>query len=156
MSEFQIPQKLIQLCRMTLSETLSAVSVGQTSSDLFETCTGFRQGDALSCAFFNIVLESIVRRAGVDTRQTIYTKSTQLLGYADDIDIIGRTERAVIETFVKIKEKAMSVGLAVNESKTKYMMSTKNESRRHQLGHTVSADICNFEVVEKSIYKLRK
>ena len=152
MSEFQIPQKLIQLCRMTLSETLSAVSVGQKSSDLFETCTGFRQGDALSCAFFNIVLESIVRRAGVDTRQTIYTKSTQLLGYADDIDIIGRTERAVIETFVKIKEKAMSVGLAVNESKTKYMMSTKNESRRHQLGQTVNADICNFEVVEEFIY----
>lgn len=152
MTEFKIPQKLIQLCRMSLDGTMSAVAVGQHTSELFETCTGFRQGDALSCAFFNIVLERVVQRAGVDTRGTIFTKSTQILGYADDIDIIARSHRAVIETFVKIKEEAMRVGLRVNETKTKYMVSTMKESRTHHPGSIVSFDSSNFEVVEEFIY----
>ena len=152
MAEFNIPQKLIQLSRMTLNGTKSAVCVGQHTSELFETCTGFRQGDALSCDFFNIVLEKIVQRAGVDTRGTIFTKSTQILGYADDIDIIARSHRAVIDTFIKIKEEAMQVGLVVNEGKTKYMVSTSKESSMHQPGSTISVDTCNFEVVKEFIY----
>ena len=91
MAEFGIPRKLIQLCRLTLENTRCNVQFGNSSSELFQTCTGFRQGDALSCDFFNLVLEQIVRRAGVNTEGTIFNKSVQLLGYADNIDIIGRS-----------------------------------------------------------------
>ena len=34
--------------------------VYQHASEVFETCTGFRQGVDLLCALFNIVLESII------------------------------------------------------------------------------------------------
>jgi hypothetical protein len=38
---------------------------------------------------FNVVLESIVRRAKQQTNANIFNKQTQTLGNADDIDIIG-------------------------------------------------------------------
>ena len=47
---------------------------------------------------FNIVLEVIVRRIGIDTKGTIFTKSVQLLGFANDIDIIARNVATVKET----------------------------------------------------------
>jgi sorting nexin-29 len=44
---------------------------------------GLRQGDALACLLFNIVLEKIVRDAVIQTNGTILCKSVQLLAYAD-------------------------------------------------------------------------
>ena len=152
MAEFGIPPKLIQLCRLTLENARCNVQFGNSSSELFQTCTGFRQGDALSCDFFNLVLEQIVRRAGVNTEGTIFNKSVQLLGYADDIDIIGRSQRAIIEAFTVIEEQAKRVGLEVNEDKTKYMLSTNKAASVHRLGQNVTVDSSNFEVVKEFTY----
>ncbi|WP_333765086.1 reverse transcriptase domain-containing protein, partial [Streptomyces sp. IBSBF 2390] len=89
--ELGIPKRLILLCQMTLAETRSAVRIAKQVSEPFTTTKGFRQGDALSCDLFNICLEVIVRRAGLSgTANNIITGSVQLLGYADDIDIISR------------------------------------------------------------------
>jgi hypothetical protein len=44
------------------------------------------------CLLFNIALEKVIRDAAVNTRGTIFYKSVQILAYADDIDIIGRTQ----------------------------------------------------------------
>ena len=38
-----------------------------------------------------------------------------LLAYADDVDIIGRSDREVAVVFSKFDEEARSIGLAVNE-----------------------------------------
>jgi sorting nexin-29 len=55
---------------------------------------------------FNIALEKAVRASGIEKRGTIYHKSVQILAYADDIDIIGRTERAVREDFENLERTA--------------------------------------------------
>ncbi|XP_051864248.1 uncharacterized protein LOC127566265 [Drosophila albomicans] len=99
MSEFGIPAKLIRLCRMTLSSTISSV---------------------------------------------------KLLAYADDIDIIGRSKRDVTAAFSAIEKESAKVGLAVNEGKTKYMLSTSREARR--LDSQVVADNYMFEVVKEFTY----
>ena len=83
---------------------------------------------------------------------TIFYKSVQLLGYADDIDIVGRSQRAVVEAFTAIEEEAKRVGLEVNEEKTKYMLSTKNNSVTHHLGQNVTIDSYNFEVGKEFVY----
>jgi sorting nexin-29 len=75
----------------------------------------------LICNLFNLALEKIVRDANVWTGGTIYNKSTQLLAYADDIDIVGRTLRAVSEALVKMEKAASPMGLKVSEEKTKCM-----------------------------------
>ena len=51
-------------------------------------------------------------------------KSVQLLAYADDIDIIGRCMRDVTGVFAAIEKESAKVGLALNEDKTQYMLST--------------------------------
>lgn len=152
MSEFGIPAKLISLSRMTLNNINCAIKTNGEPSATFETRNGFRQGDALSCDFFNICLEKIVRSSGANTRGTIFNKSVQLLAYADDIDIIGRNQRSVSEAFVGIEEAAGTMGLRINEDKTKYMISSKEEARHHQLGQNVTIGNYNFEVVKEFVY----
>ena len=152
MSEFGIPAKLISLCRMTVSNIQCAIRTSGEPSATFTTKNGFRQGDALSCDFFNLCLEQIVRSSGANPRGTIFNKSVQLLAFADDMDIIGRNHRSVSEAFVRIEEAAGTMGLRINEDKTKYMISSKNESRHHQLGQNISIANYNFEVVRDFVY----
>ena len=40
----------------------------------------------------------------MDTSNTIFTKSSQLLGFADDLDVIGRNMDVVKEKFVALEE----------------------------------------------------
>jgi hypothetical protein len=108
MSELNFPTKLICLTKATLTIVTCCVKIQNDCSESFETRQGLRQGDVLSTLLFNVVLEVIVRRANLQTTGTIYNKETQLLAYADDIDIVGRSQQTA------------KVGLKINEEKTKY------------------------------------
>ena len=150
MSEFGIPAKIIRLCMMTLSNTTSSVKVGPETSAPFETVRGFRQGDPLSCDLFNLIMEAVIRRAGVETKGTIFYKSVQLLAYADDIDIIGTSKRAVTAAFSAIERESAKVGLSVNEAKTKYMHSTRRNTTREN--SQIAAGRYNFDAVKEFVY----
>ena len=54
------------------------------------------------------------------------------LAYADDVDIIGRSICEVEASFSKFAEEARSIGLIVNESKTKLLLSTANTLRMYE------------------------
>ena len=56
------------------------------------------------------------------TNISIYLK---ILAYADDIDIIGRTQSAIIEAFTSLEKAAKDMNLFTNQEKTKYMPVTK-------------------------------
>uniref|UniRef100_T1HZ99 Reverse transcriptase domain-containing protein n=1 Tax=Rhodnius prolixus TaxID=13249 RepID=T1HZ99_RHOPR len=47
-------------------------------------------------------------------------------GFADDIDIIGRSLRAVEEAFLALEGPARRMGLVLNEKKTKYMVTGRS------------------------------
>lgn len=53
-----------------------------------------------------------------DTRGTILTKEQQLVAYANDINIIGRSIRTVKGSYETLKERNTEMGLEVNVSKT--------------------------------------
>jgi hypothetical protein len=95
MSELNFPTKLIRFTKATLTTVACCVKIQNDCSESFETRQGLRQGDVLSTLLFNVVLEVIVRRANLQTTGTIYNRETQLLAYADDIDIVGRSPSAV-------------------------------------------------------------
>ena len=57
------------------------------------------------------------RRADVQRSGTI-----MLLGFADDIDIIGINRRAVEEASGPFRREAARIGLIINSTKTKYMV----------------------------------
>jgi Reverse transcriptase (RNA-dependent DNA polymerase) len=84
--------------------------------------------------------------------RTIFNKQTQILGYADDIDIIGRSQAAVRKAFLALERKANKAGLKINESKTKYMIAAGNERTIRDVGQSVAFGDKTFEVVKKFVY----
>ena len=70
--------------------------------------------------------------------------------HADDIDIMGRTMRDVTAAFRAIEQKSAKKGLAANEGKTKYMLSTSGDVPC--MGSQITANCYNFDVVKEFIY----
>jgi sorting nexin-29 len=87
---------------------------------------GVRQGDALACLLFNIVLEKTARDAVIQTHVTMFYKFIQSLEYADDMDIIARSKPLIKEAFLALEGAARRMGLRINQEKTKYMITIQN------------------------------
>ena len=99
----------------------------------------------LSCDLFNILMEIILRKSAVNLNKTISSKSHMLLAYAD-----LRNLREVTAVFSRIGKESANFGLAVNEDKTKIMISTDKTTTR--LDQRVNVGNHNFEAVEEFIY----
>ncbi|GBN28849.1 hypothetical protein AVEN_120517-1 [Araneus ventricosus] len=146
--EFNIPTKLVNLTKASLSNVRCRVKIQNHLSESLTAERGLRQGDSLACLLFNFAFEKCIRVGGLDRRGTLWKRSLQLLAYADDIDIIGRSERAVKEAFRALEISATDMGLTINEDKTKFMevpSSTGNYTPFRINGHT-------FERVSESKY----
>ena len=76
------------------------------------------------------------------------------MGYADDIDIIGRRKEDVATSFVEIEKAADRVGLKINPTKTKYMLATRSDSTRQNFGQNVNIGQHDFEVVKLFILEV--
>jgi hypothetical protein len=152
MSELNFSTKLIRLTKATLTIVSCCVEIQNDCSESFETRQGLRQGDVLSTLLFNVVLEFVVRRANLQTTGTIYNKETQLLAYADDVDIVGRSQSAVRDAYLALEGKAAKVGLKINEQKTKYMIAARNDRTIRDVGQSVANGNKHFEVVKEFVY----
>ena len=98
---------------------------------------------------FNLCLEYVIRKAGIETEGTIFNKSLQSLGFADDIDLVSRHFKNLVEALKKLVTSAERVGLFLNEDKTKYMYSSLD---KHPTGHNVNFGRFNFECVREFVY----
>jgi Reverse transcriptase (RNA-dependent DNA polymerase) len=152
MSEGGFPNKLIRLLKATLTDVRCCVKVQGSLSAEFEAKTGLRQGDELSTKLFNIALEGICRRAKVEMQGTIFKKSSQLLGFADDIDIVGRNLRSVTDAYSRLEKEANKMGLQVNEDKTKFLMVAASERTKAIVGSHLVINDKRFEVVNEFVY----
>ncbi|XP_071653719.1 uncharacterized protein [Temnothorax longispinosus] len=148
--DFGIPPKLVRLIRMTMLNTRCKVKINQELTDAFEVARGLKQGDGLAPTLFNLVLEYVIRRTIVDTNATIMSKSRQIVGYADDLNVMGRSMSDVEEAFNSMESAASSVGLEINEDKTKLMRLSRNPRRR--LGQSVTIGTHKFETVDEFVY----
>ena len=97
------------------------VRVSNLLSKSFKSHRRLRQGDGLSRLPFNIPMEGVIRWAGLDhdIRGTILYRSFQILGFADDIGIIGKTTAMLCEAYTRLKRGAASIRLRINATKTK-------------------------------------
>ena len=81
-----------------------------------------KQGDALSPLFFNFGSEWAIRRVQVNQDGLKLNGTHQLLAYADDVNILGCSIRAVKENAETLVVVAKEIGLEVNADKTKYVV----------------------------------
>jgi hypothetical protein len=122
MAELGIPLKLIRLVKATMTGTASQICVQATLSEPFEIHSGVRQGDALASLFFNVALEKAIKDSGIQIGWHIFQKSVQLLAYADDTVLLGKTRSRPEETLLDLETAAGRIGLKINQDKTKYMV----------------------------------
>jgi hypothetical protein len=103
------------------------VVTGNELSKSFDVTYGVRQGDALSATLFNLILLKVIQN--IEVTGTIVNKSKQILGYEDDIVLVGRNITALWELFIKLEKEGKKVGLNINEGKTKYMKVTRKHTK---------------------------
>src|SRR5215469_7821503 len=117
--EFGVPKKLVRLIKMCLTETYSTVHVGKNLSDMLPIRNGLKKGDALSPLLFNFDLEYANRRVQVNQDGLKLNGTHQLLAYADDVYILGRSVDTVKKNAETLVAATKEIGLEVNAHKTK-------------------------------------
>jgi hypothetical protein len=120
----EIPRKLINLIKESLTTTKSKVVIQGISSEEFETQKDFKQGDAVSTILFNLVLEMEVRATTTIPGGTIFKRLTQCIAYADDDVITGKNVNGLKQTFIEFTKEARKLGLVANIKKTKYIIAS--------------------------------
>ena len=91
LTEFGIPMKLVRLIKVCQSETYSRVWVVKNLSDMFPIRNGLKRGDALLPLLFNCALEYAIRRVQVNQDSVRLNDKHELLHYADDVNMLGRS-----------------------------------------------------------------
>ena len=119
-----------------------------TMTDGFKVGNGLKQGDGLVPNLFSTAQDYVIRQLSVQAKSTIFYKSVQLIGYADDINIMRRRERVISEVYDELKERAKEVGLNINVEKTKAMVQNRRLRRRE----TLTVKEHDIEVVKRFKY----
>ena len=120
-----VPKKLVRLIQICLNGSTGKVRVGGNVSEPFMIRDGLKQGNGLSTVLFNLTLEYAVRKMQVSQMGATLNGTTQILGYADDLDILGDCRETVARNAEILIKAVEYTGLEVSESKTKYMIVDK-------------------------------
>ncbi|XP_014283109.1 uncharacterized protein [Halyomorpha halys] len=99
-------------------------------SEPFEVECGLRQSDPIAPLLFNITLQAIINRAGINQEGTVFRKMTQVLDYADDVVIIGRFLQSNRTAFKAMDVEVKMMGLHINGGKTKIILGKKPLEQR--------------------------
>jgi hypothetical protein len=105
--------------------------VNNTYTTDFRIDIGVKQGNPLSPTLFNLVIDTVLTQ--LDLRGNISTRLKQLMAYADDILILARTKRSLIEALQQLKKSSIEVGLKINEEKIKYLKCSKKDTKKRGL-----------------------
>jgi len=87
LKEYGIPKTLVNLIKMMLQDSNGKVKILGQMTEAFGTERGLRQGDALSTALFNTVLQKVKGNTKTTPNGTIFNRTRQ---YTDKVLILGR------------------------------------------------------------------
>jgi hypothetical protein len=126
--EFGVPMKLVRLIKMCLNETYCKVCIGKHLSEGFPIQNVLRQGDAQSPLLLNFALEYAIRQVEENQMRLKLNGTHQLLGYTDDVNLLGDKIDTVKKNTESVSDASMEVGLEINVEKTKYMLLSHHQN----------------------------
>ena len=113
---------MIRLIKATMVNTTAQVRVNSYLTEIFQVKCGLKQGDGLAPILFNLTLEYVVRKLPIDTNSTLFYKSSQLVGYAEDIHILGSPLPAINEIYTSLENETKLIGIIISADKTKVLI----------------------------------
>ena len=130
MRQYNFDEDLIQVIESLYKSAKSAVLLGGELGDYFLTTVGVRQGCILSPVLFNIFLENIMQEALINFESTISIGGRQLcnLRFADDIDLMGRSEKELQDLTTRLENSASSYGMEISSEKSKILVNSDSQS----------------------------
>ena len=131
---------------ISLTNSIAKVKIGNQFTNEFRIVSGVKQGDPLSATLFSIVTDNVLKQ--LNLKGNISTRIKLCSAHADDLLLTTRTMYAVEDTFQKLKEISIQVGLTINEHKTKYLRCTKTQHKMDGIDSTQT----QLEQVKSFIY----
>jgi hypothetical protein len=125
--EFKAPSKLIRLIETTTENFTAQIRIQNELMDSFQVKNGLKQGDGLAPLLFNLTVEYIIRKLLLTTDSIVIYRSLHVTGYADNVNILGRSRMAVNEVYTAPENKAKTVGLNINTVNTKAAVQTRKQ-----------------------------
>ena len=135
---YGIPEEIVNLIKVLYTGTKAQVLTSEGFTELFDILAGVLQGDTLAPYLFVIVVDycmKLTMEKHPDIGFTIKParskrhKAVKLADteFADDIALLTNTIAEAQKLLHTVEEVAASVGLSMNESKTKYMTEAIND-----------------------------
>ena len=138
--EIGTPESEINIIAVLLSNTTFHIKMGKKFGEKFVVNIGVSHGDSLSpklfTSYLNYALETLEHRRAKVTEEHVYTSGAKsehdyaildqipwpaYLGYADDLDFIGRTRKESQATVLLAEEKFAMYNLEINPEKTEFI-----------------------------------
>ena len=154
---YGIPKEIVDLIEKLYTDTKAQVLTPEGLTELFDIMAGVLQGDTLAPYLFIIVVDHCMKLTLENHPDIGFTlkparskrhKAIKLadIEFADDIALLANSAIDAQTLLQTVEEIAASVGLKMNESKTKYMTEGNIE------GNITSLNGENIEKVEDFVY----
>jgi hypothetical protein len=74
-----------------------------------------------------LILEKAIRNIEINQGSSIYNRNLQCLAYAYDVNLVSGSALMLSEAFKQLEAESKNAGLTINESKTKYLINSRNK-----------------------------
>ena len=126
---FNIDEGLVKIMEALYSQASSAVLLNCQVGNFFRTSVGVRQGCLLSPVLFNLFLEKIIQEALEDHHTSISIGGRPIcnLRFADDIDLMGGSNKELQNLTERLATSAGNYGMEISTEKSKVMVNSRQK-----------------------------
>ena len=92
---------------------------------------GLKQRDRLALTLFNLAGKHH-KKTCVNVTSIAINISNQIIGYADDLNVVANTILSVEEPFIEIEDAAKKIGVVISKQETKLLLQSRQQRMKWQ------------------------